>query len=135
LNNNTNAPIRGLAWSPVDGFGLSSNLDFTLFEASTRGGSRQAVRERLALEPLGAATLEFQFDVPPFVIGAGFCTRVFVGVDPSPLVTTVRERFLFCIFGGDSGFQLMSESESQKIFKSLSGRSRNSPEKRPVPVK
>jgi hypothetical protein len=135
LNNKTNAPVRGIAWSPVDGFDLGSNLDFTQFEATTRGGSRQAVRERLDLEPLGKATLEFQFDVPPFVIGATFCTRVFVGVDPSPLVTPVRESFLFCITGSDTGFEVMSESESQKIFQSLSGRSRNSPEKRPVPAR
>jgi hypothetical protein len=135
LNNNTNAPVGGIAWSIVDGSGLGSSLDFTLFEASTRGGSPQAVRARFALESLGEATLEFQFDVPPFVVGAQFCTRVFVGVDPSPLVTTVRERFLFCIFGGSTGFEVMSESESQKVFQSLSGRSRNSPGKRPVPVR
>jgi hypothetical protein len=134
LTNNTDAPVRGLAWSIVDGFGLLSSLGFTTFEASTRGGSRQAVRERLELEPFGEATLEFQFDVPPFVIGAEFCTRAFIGVDPSPLVTTVRESFLFCIIGSDTGFEVMSESESQKIFQSLSG-SRNSPEKRPVPAR
>jgi hypothetical protein len=132
VRNNTRAPVRGLAWSIVDGSGLLSSLTFTQFEASTRGGSRQAVRERLAVGPLDEATLEFQFDVPPFVIGAQFCTRVFFGVDPSPLVTTVRESFLFCIIGSATGFELMSESDSQKIFQSLSGRSRNSPEKRPV---
>jgi hypothetical protein len=135
LNNNTNAPLRGIAWSIVDGFGLGSSLGFTTFEASTRGGSLQAVRERLDLAPFGEATLEFQFDVPPFVIGAEFCTRVFVGVDPNPLVTTVRESFLFCIIGRAAGFEVMSGSESQKMFQSLSGKSQNSPEKRPVPAK
>jgi hypothetical protein len=124
-----------LAWSLVDGFDLLSSLGFTTFEASTRGGSRQVVRELLDLEPIGEATLEFQFDVPPFVIGAEFCTRVFVGVDPRPLVTTVRERFLFCIIGGTTGFEVMSESESQASFESLSGKSRRSPEKRPVPAR
>jgi hypothetical protein len=135
LRNNTNATVRGLAWSIVDGSGLASSLTFTQFEASTRDGSRQAVRERLSVGPLGEATLEFQFDVPAFVIGAQFCTRAFVGVDPSPLVMTVRESFLFCIIGSATGFELMSESESQKIFQSLSGRSRNLPGKRPVPAK
>jgi hypothetical protein len=135
VTNNTDAPVRGLAWSIVDGFGLLSSLGSTTFEASTRGGSRQAVRERLDLEPLGEATLEFQFDVPPFVLGAEFCTRAFIGVDPSPLVTTVRESFLFCIIGSDTGFEVMSESESQKIFQSLIGKSRSSPEKRPVPAR
>jgi hypothetical protein len=135
VNNNTNAPIRGMAWSIVDGFDLGSSLDFTVFEASTRGGSTQAVREGLDLEPFGEATLEFQFDVPPCVLGAQFCTRAFIGVDPGPLVTTVRESFLFCIIGTETSFEVMNESESQKVFQSLSGRSRNSPGKRPVPVK
>jgi hypothetical protein len=119
----------------VDGFGLLSDLGFTTFEASTRGGSGAAVRERFTLQPGAEATLEFQFDVPPFVLGAEFCTRAFIGVDPSPLVTTVRESFLFCIIGRDTAFEVMSESESQKILQSLSGKSRSSPEKRPVPAK
>jgi hypothetical protein len=135
VTNNTDARFNGAAWSLVDGFDLLSSLGSTTFEASTRGGSRQAVRELLDLEPLGEATLEFQFDVPPFVTGAEFCTRVFVGVDPSPLMTTVRESFLFCIVGRDTGFQVMSESESQAIFESLSEKSRRSPEKRPVPAR
>jgi hypothetical protein len=135
LNNNTNAPVSGIVWSIVDAFDLGSSLGFTLFEASTRDASRQVVRERFALKALGEATLEFQFDVPSFVIGAEFCTRVFVGVDPSPLVTTVREVFLFCIMGTDTGFEVMSESESQKIFQSLSGNSRNPPEKSPAPAR
>lgn len=133
LRNNTDASIRGLAWSIVDGFGLGSSLGFTQFEASTRSGSRQVVRERLDLEPSGEATLEFQFAVPAFVFGATFCTRVFAGVDPRPLVITIRESFLFCITGGDSGFEVMSEIESQKMFQSLSEKSRNLREKSQAP--
>jgi hypothetical protein len=133
VNNNTNAPIRGLAWSIVDGSSLGSRLGFTTFEASTRSGSAQAVRERLHVAALGEQVLQFQFDVPPFVFGATFCTRVLAGVDPRPLVITVRESFLFCITGGDSGFEVMSESESQKMFQSLSGKSRNLREKSQVP--
>jgi hypothetical protein len=123
VRNNTDARIDGLAWSPVDGFDLGSSLTFTLFEASTGSGSRQAVRARVAVGPSDGQALEFQFDVPPFVVGATFCPRIFLGVNPNPLVITVREAFLFCITGGDSGFEVMSESESQKIFRSLSGRS------------
>jgi hypothetical protein len=135
VTNNTDARVRGLAWSIVDGSGLGSSLTVTTFEASTRGGSRQVVRERLALEPMGEAPLAFRFDVPPSVIGATFCPRVAVGVDPDPLATTVREAFLFCITGTDAGFEVMSEGGSQKTFQALSGRSRNSPEKRPAPAK
>jgi hypothetical protein len=40
-------------------------------------------------------------------------------------VTPVKESFLFCITGGTTDFELMSESESQKIFESLGGNSRS----------
>jgi hypothetical protein len=136
VRNNTNAAIEGRAWSPVDGFGLGSSLTLTLFEASIARGSRQAVRARVAVDPSGDQALQFQFDVPPFVLGATFCPRIFLGVNPEPLVITVRQAFLFCITRGDAGFQVMSESESQKIAKSLRGRSgmlRQVPAAEPVP--
>ena len=119
VNNNTNAPLEGIAWSLVDGSELGSILPFTLFEASTQDGSQQAVRQRVSVEPFGNQTLQFQFDVPAFLREATFCTFVFLGVDPSPLVIPVREAFLFCITGGDTGFRVMSEGESNKILKAL----------------
>jgi hypothetical protein len=122
VRNNTNEPIQGLAWSPVDGSGLGSSLTFTLFEATTAGGSRQAIRARVALDPSGDQAIQFRFRVPSFAVGATFCPRVFLGVNPNPLVNTVSETFLFCITGGSTGFEVMSESESQKLFRSLSGR-------------
>jgi hypothetical protein len=88
------------------------------------------------VDPSGDQVLQFQFDVPPFVLGATFCPRIFLGVNPEPLVITVRQAFLFCITRGDAGFQVMSESESQKIAKSLRGRSgmlRQVPAAEPVP--
>jgi hypothetical protein len=121
VRNNTDALLEGLAWSPVDGFDLGSSLPFTLFEASTAGDSRQAVRARVHVDPLGQQTVQFQFDVPPFVLGATFCPRLFLGVKPDPLVIPVRERFLFCITGTETGFEVMSESESRTMSKSLHG--------------
>jgi hypothetical protein len=135
VRNNTNAPIQGLAWCPVEGFGLGSRLTYTLFEATTAGQSRQAIRARVALGPFGDHALQFQFRVPSFAVGATFCPRVFVGVNPDPLVNTVSEAFLFCITGGSTGFDVMSESESQKIFRTRSGRSempRKVPAAKPV---
>jgi hypothetical protein len=104
---------------------LTSSLDFTQFEASTRGRSGRAVRALLAVEPFGEQTVQFRFDVPPFVHGATFCTRMFVGLDPNPLVSPVRESFLFCFTGHATGFEVMSESEDQKIFETLSEKSRS----------
>jgi len=124
VRNHTNAPLQGLAWSPVEGFGLGSHLTTTLFEATTAGGSRQAIRARVAVGPSADQAIQFRFRVPSFAVGATFCPRMFLGVNPHPLVNTVRirEDFLFCITGGSTGFEVMSESESQKLFKSLSGR-------------
>ena len=122
VRNNTNAPLRGLAWSPVEGFELGSRLTFTLFEASTAGGSQGAIRARVAVGPFGDQAIRFRFRVPSFAVGATFCARIFLGVNPNPLVNTVSEAFLFCITGGSTGFEVMSETESQKLFRSPSGR-------------
>ena len=121
LRNDTDAPIRGLAWSLVDGFGLGSSLGFTLFEATTARGSRQAVRARVRVDPSGEQALHFRFRVPAFALGATFCPQIFLGLNPGPLVITVRQAPLFCLTAGSTGFQLMAASESQKIAKSLSG--------------
>jgi hypothetical protein len=134
VTNNTDARVRGLAWSIIDGSGLDSGLTVTTFEASTRAGSGRAVRERFVLEPLDETRLRFQFKVPPVAIGATFCARVAVGIDPDPLVTTVREAFLFCLSGTDAGLEAMSQAASRKIFQSLSGKSRHAPALRPAPA-
>lgn len=132
INNNTGTLLRGLAWSLVDGSGLGSSLDFTTFEASRGRGYRTARRQRVLARPFNVDEVSFQFEVPSFVRdGATFCTRLFFGLEPDPLVNTVRERQLFCITKGDFGFQVMSENESQKIFQSLS---RRSPILRDVPT-
>lgn len=124
ITNNTSAPLEGLAWSIVDGFGLGSSLTYTLFEASAAPDAPQSGRQRVELKPSGEQTLQFWFDVPSFVAGATFCARVFVGLDPKPLVITVRDASLFCITGGTAGFELVSDSESQKIFRAIEGKSK-----------
>ena len=123
VRNNTDAPLEGLAWSVVDGFGIPSGFGFTRFEASTFRGSRQAVRAPVAVEPSANQALRFRFDVPAFALGAEFCTEIWLGVNPEPLVTTIRQAFLFCIIGTQTGFQVMSEREGQQIARSLRGRS------------
>lgn len=128
INNNTSAPLRGLAWSLVDGSGLGSSLGFASFEASSGrlSSSRRSVhvrRQRVFLEAFSSDVFEYQFGVPSFVRdGATFCTRLFFGLQPYPLVNTNREGFLFCVNKGVTGFEVMSASESQKLFRSLSGR-------------
>jgi hypothetical protein len=121
VRNNTNAPVDGLAWSLVDGFELGSSLTFTRFEASTVRGSRQAVRAPVRLEPFADQVLQFRFDVPALALGATFCTEVYLGVDPDPLVTAIRQTFLFCIAGTDTGFEVMRAGASQKVSRSLRG--------------
>ena len=124
LTNTTSAPLTGVAWSAVDGFDLGSNLDFTLFEASTRPGFRVTARESVSVEAFSDQILQFQFAVPSFVAdGATFCTHAFLGLDPNALVNTFTEEFLFCITKGATAFEVMAEGQSQKMFRSLSGKS------------
>jgi hypothetical protein len=126
LTNTTNGELNGFAWSVVEGFEFGSSLDFTLFEASTRPGSRVATRERVAVAPLGDQILHFQFAVPSFAEeGATFCTTVFLGVVPDPLVNTFVERSLFCITKGATEFELMAAAQSQKMLRALSGRTKS----------
>lgn len=120
VTNNTNAPLEGLAWSLVFGE-IPSSFGFTLFEASTFRGSRQAVRAPVTLEPFSEQALRFRFDVPAFALGAEFCTEIFLGVNPDPLVTTIRQAPLFCLSGTESGFEVMSASASRKTSRSLAG--------------
>ncbi len=119
LRNNTDAAFDGLAWSLVDGFGLPSSLGGTFFEASTVRGSRMAVRAPVSLRPFGEQTLYFRFDVPAFALGTEFCASIFLGVDPEPLVTTVRQAFLFCISGTDDGFEVVSAPETGNVAASV----------------
>ena len=77
----------------------------------------------MALEPSAAQALQFRFDVPAFALGAEFCTEIWLGVNPEPLVTAIRQAFLFCIIGTDSGFEVMRERDSQQIARSLRVRS------------
>lgn len=122
VRTNTNAPVQGLAWSPVDASGLGSSLA-TTFEATTAppGGSRQVIRARVALNPSGEQVIHFRFRVPSLMVGAEFCPRVFLGVNPNPLVNPVAFA-TFCITASGTGFKVMSESESQKLFRSRSER-------------
>lgn len=129
IHNNTNGYLYGMAWSLVEGFNLGSELDYTMFEATTnRAFQLFAIRRRIYLQPFSDTVLRFQFKVPSFVNdGSGFCTRVFVGLDPYPLVNTVEDEYLFCTYKRETGFQVMSESKSQEIFQSLRQKARMFP--------
>jgi hypothetical protein len=130
ITNSTRLRFRGLAWSLVDGFGLGSALNSTLFEARTFKNHKWIHREQVVIEPSNSRNLRFEFDVPSFVTdGAGFCTRLFLGVEPYPLLNTVSESFLFCIDKGETGFELMSAPRSQEMFESLSGKASSSSKK------
>jgi hypothetical protein len=132
--NTTSERLTGLAWSPVDGFSLGSSLDFTLFEASKARGSQIAARERVSVSAFGDQILRFQFEVPSFVAeGATFCTRIFLGLNPGPLVNTVDERSLFCITKSATAFEVMAEVQSQKILRSVSGKSKGHVDSPPMP--
>jgi hypothetical protein len=120
LRNNTDALFQGLAWSVVEGFNLPSGLGFSLFEASTvRGSGLAAVRAPVSLDPSGQQTVRFRLRVPALGPDVEFCTSIFVGEDPAPLVTTVLQDFLFCVSGTDDGLAMVSARSTRKLVGSL----------------
>lgn len=133
IENNTPSRLRGLAWSRVEGSFIGSRVGFTTFEATRSGGYLSARRERVYARPFSADVVRFRFAIPSSVQnGAFFCTRLFFGLDPDPLVNTVREGDLFCVSKNATGFDVLSDTESRKIFQSIKQESRAFRGRRPV---
>ena len=98
LQNNTTTTLRGTAWSVVDASGLFDGVFRSLFEASAMRGTDTVRRISVAVPARRSRVLTFQFDVPASVpSGTSFCTQVFFGPDPSPLVHPSRQSSLFCV--------------------------------------
>lgn len=129
ITNNTPAPLRGRVWSIVDGYGLGSTLDYTVFEAFAatedlvkarrRRDNMFPGRQRVKLESGETTTAYFEFHVPSIVRdGATICARMIFGLLPRAVFNTSRERSLFCITKGNGNFRLLRNLESRKITQS-----------------
>jgi hypothetical protein len=117
IRNNTTARFTGQALSQVIG-GLGS----TRFEASTQRSGASPVRTPVSVPALGSRDVTFFFNVPSFVPnGTTVCTQLQLGLDPSPLFNVARQRDLFCIAKGGSGFWVMSPAESRAVFDLMKG--------------
>ncbi len=117
IRNNTTARFTGQALSQVIG-GLGS----TRFEASTQRSGASPVRAPVSVPALGSRDVTFFFNVPSFVPnGTAVCTQLQLGLEPSPLFNVARQRDLFCIAKGGSGFWVMSAEESRAVFDLMKG--------------
>ena len=132
VNNNLPERLRGMVWSLVDAYGLGLTQNFTSFEATSRGRTDVvAIRRPFYIRAFDDETAEFRFTVPPSVAdGAVFCTRLFVGLYPNPLLNPVQESFLFCVEKNTDGFELMSKQATRKLDNTAQAKRRNEWEKR-----
>lgn len=124
LNNNTDKRVGGMIWSLVDAFDLGTELDFTIFEASTRDTAKRFVARRaFGIDAFDGDTVEFQFTVPSAINnGAQFCTRLLVGLHPNPLFNLAQDDFLFCVQKNGGGFENMSVQAARKLLSTASAK-------------
>jgi hypothetical protein len=98
LQNNTDASLRGTAWSVVNATGVAGPVVASVFEASAMNGVETVRRIDVSVGPRRSQVLTFQFDVPASVpVGASFCADAYLGPRPSPLVAPLRRSSLFCV--------------------------------------
>lgn len=118
LTNRSGTALDGAAWSLVFSQLIGSPADFTQFQT--------AQPERFNLRPGASKVVRFEFQVPPTVTNGTFiCADLFAGQDRlRPFFNTVVARNLFCIEKGSGAFSVMSEKETQRLF-----RQRHAPKK------
>jgi hypothetical protein len=112
ITNGLSVRLSGKAWSLVNGSGIGSFTDFTVFQTATP--------RELRLDAGKTGILRFRFRVGGSVAdGATICTQVFVGQGKDAYFHTVGTAQLFCFTKGPGGFTLLSEREAQEAFREL----------------
>jgi hypothetical protein len=112
VTNGLSARLSGKAWSIVNGSGIGSFTDFTVFQT--------AIPRELKLDPGKTSILRFRFRVSGSVAdGATICTQVFVGQGKDAYFHTVGTGQLFCLAKGPGGITLLSDREAREAFREL----------------
>jgi hypothetical protein len=99
-------PFAGLARSSAEG--TSVFLRPTFFELTGGDGEADVVRPEVALEPFGRTTLTFSLEIADLQPSRNYtpiCVRLYLGAEPAPLFTPVREEPLFCLNRTENGFE------------------------------
>ncbi len=115
----------GAIWSVVSSYGIGSLIDFTFFQTANP--------KRMTLRPGASKVVQFEFEVPSTVEDfAWICTTVYVGEDRlQPSFNTVGQSWLFCISKGSTGvLSVVSEKQTQKMFRQLNGRTLMPPKRK-----
>ncbi len=119
VRNNSSTSLKGAVWSLVDGFGIGSFIDFTVFQTGIRG-AKEPTPQPVSIGSGESKTLRFKFRVPGTVAnGATICTQAFVGQSPTPSFNTLVQRFLFCISKGTTGFVTIPETKARPMLQQL----------------
>lgn len=106
--NNTRSPLRGIAWSNVEAWGIGSPLDYTRFTANRL--------QKVRVPAISHRTVRFNFNVPAGVSdGAMFCTDGWFADRSMSHYGTLRNDFLFCF---EKQFGEMATMET-KVAKGL----------------
>jgi hypothetical protein len=112
IQNRSNEPVDGAAWSLAQASGIGTLSDFTHFQIDT-------VR-RMTIPPGKSRLQLFTFEVPATVRnGANICVEMFFGEDRrQPFFNTVGREHLFCIQKGLFGtLTVLSQEESQRLIR------------------
>lgn len=121
VRNSSATRFKGAAWSLINGFGIGSRANETVFQTGRKSGNPQP--QVVVLQPGRTTFLQFQFEVPGTVAEfATFCAETLVGQDPDPLFNTVGRRFLFCISKEGGTFDVLPEKKARKLFRELTGK-------------
>jgi hypothetical protein len=117
IRNNTSGTLRGLAHSVVQVARRSAD-----FEASTEpgGDGGDVHRARVEIPPFERRSVTFAFDVPAALPqGIVLCTRLQLGLEPAPLVSSVRDEPLFCVRKSATGLHPLARGETAELVSNL----------------
>lgn len=119
VRNGEETRFSGAVWAIVESPILGSFAGSTRFQLG-KVGADNPMPHRFNLASGQQELFEFDFEVPEEVMnGSFFCATVLVGRDPVPQIDTLGERFLFCIFKGVDGFEVVPELKGRKMLESL----------------
>jgi len=115
VTNHLSTPFYGKAWSVIWAYPINSYTSSTRFQVKA---------EPLKLKSHKGTNVQFEFQVPAgaLIDDAIICATIYVGQSPNAHFNTVGNKELFCITKADSGFKIMPEKTTQKMFRSMNGK-------------
>ena len=97
---------------------VTRELGAAITRSPARGPQQDAAqRAVLAVPARSSATVNFSFEVPSFVPeGAQFCQSVYLGLEPSALLSVIEQQELFCIQKSGNRFARLADERMADEF-------------------